>query len=383
MYVHSHDRGDFKNLKNQNILIYWPHGFGDQIFVSYILPLLEKSNTYWITRFGDDNVYIHDGTDKVKTIKTGYNSTHCSDGGKYGCKHFSLEYHTVDGTLKPLKLPISLYEVCKKNNIRHMLWSWFPETHGNSEFPFHTKGRNLLKFLTDYKKEDKTIFSSLQTYISLAPTPLDAMIESRLQNKIGLDAKKKLCIISRVGYTAIGKNWGHEFREDLVEEKRHEGEEVRDFIKLLKEHDDKWIFLVMEDRHFTEKNTVKNLEHHCYSYADVFGTPDLSFLPFGMIIQTLIRRANLTIGVPTGPYHLSMACNTHPTIGIWIEHLPSWYDEPKDESIHIISKNIYDRGLDKRPGSFFKKESLEYKHVLSPTRPILGEFVIDNIKKLI
>jgi len=117
MYVHSHDRGNFKDLKNQNILIYWPHGFGDQIFLSYVLPLFEQSNTYWITRFGDDNVYIHDGSKHVKTIKTGYNSTHCSDGGKYGCRHYGLENVSINGSLKKMELPISLWEICKNNNI--------------------------------------------------------------------------------------------------------------------------------------------------------------------------------------------------------------------------------------------------------------------------
>ncbi len=106
MICHTHDRGSFKDLKNQNILIYWPHGFGDQIFLSYIIPLFEPSNRYFITRFGDDNVYIHDGNNYITPITTGFNSTHCGDGKKYGCRHFGLTYEEVDGRNKTLDLPI-------------------------------------------------------------------------------------------------------------------------------------------------------------------------------------------------------------------------------------------------------------------------------------
>ena len=34
----------FENVRNAAVLIYWPHGFGDFVFLSTILPLLEPSN---------------------------------------------------------------------------------------------------------------------------------------------------------------------------------------------------------------------------------------------------------------------------------------------------------------------------------------------------
>ncbi len=29
-----------------------------------------------------------------------------------------------------------------------------------------------------------------------------------------------------------------------------------------------------------------------------------------------------------------------PRVGIWIQHLPSWYDEPNTASVHVISRNV-------------------------------------------
>jgi len=59
--VHSHDRGDFANVRHKNVLLYWPHGFGDWAQFSQVLPFLEPTNRYWITRFGDDSVSLMDG----------------------------------------------------------------------------------------------------------------------------------------------------------------------------------------------------------------------------------------------------------------------------------------------------------------------------------
>ncbi len=167
----------------------------------------------------------------------------------------------------------------------------------------------------------------------------------------------------------------------MPDTKQKEGEEARDFVRLLKKHDEKWICLAMEDRHFEGDNTIKS--KNCFTYAEIFGTPDLSFLPFGIIMKYLNYRANLVVGVPTGPYHLSMITNTHPTVGLWIEHLPSWYDEPKSDSIHIISKNVADKGLDKRVGSFFKHDNLEFNHIISESKPLFGELVFETAKKII
>ena len=55
------DRGRFAALRGKRVLIYWPHGFGDWVTFGAIAPLLEPSNTYAITRFGDDYVSLMEG----------------------------------------------------------------------------------------------------------------------------------------------------------------------------------------------------------------------------------------------------------------------------------------------------------------------------------
>src|SRR5580704_4172724 len=58
MRVFTHDSRYAHGLKNSNVLIYFPHGFGDWVQFSYILPHLDPSNRYWITRFGDHNISV-------------------------------------------------------------------------------------------------------------------------------------------------------------------------------------------------------------------------------------------------------------------------------------------------------------------------------------
>ena len=55
------DAGRFAGLSGARILIYWPHGFGDWVHLGAIVPLLEPSNTYAVTRFGDDYVSVMEG----------------------------------------------------------------------------------------------------------------------------------------------------------------------------------------------------------------------------------------------------------------------------------------------------------------------------------
>ena len=71
MRLCTHDRGDFASIRKENVLIYWPHGFGDLVGLGYVLPLLEPSNRYWITRFGDDYLSVMDGSEYVTPVFVG------------------------------------------------------------------------------------------------------------------------------------------------------------------------------------------------------------------------------------------------------------------------------------------------------------------------
>ena len=55
------DRGRFAALRDKRVLIYWPHGLGDWVHFGAVAPLLEPSNVYAITRFGDDYVALFEG----------------------------------------------------------------------------------------------------------------------------------------------------------------------------------------------------------------------------------------------------------------------------------------------------------------------------------
>jgi hypothetical protein len=114
----------------------------------------------------------------------------------------------------------------------------------------------------------------------------------------------------------------------------------------------------------------------------LFGAPEIGVLPFGLVMKVLVNLAELCVGVPSGPFHLAMAKPGLPTVGIWIEHLPSWYDEPKAASRHVISRNVRDCGLDLRPGSFFRKEGLEFRALRVDSRIITGEQVMAAVEDL-
>lgn len=382
--VYNHERGQFAGVRNSNVLFYWPHGFGDWVQFSSVIPYLERTNRYWMTRFGDDNTALMLGHRTMQPVFLGINSSHCGDGQGFNNRHFGLEYSQIDGSEMELQLPLSLYEVCQENEIDTVFWSSYPETWGGRAYPYHTKPRNLLSHLVDEKTlQGIDLSKPLRSSVNFeVPAFVSAWVESRLRNLTGF-GQRKLCIIGRNGYTSIEKNWGHLFREDMPESKRREGEECRDFMQLLLRKDPNWMFLIMEDRLFEGEHTARAQELHAYSYAELFGTPETSSLPFGLVLKALTNLASLAIGVPAGPYHLSMAKPGLPTIGLWINHLPSWYDEPKAESLHLISKNVTDKKLDERPGSFFQEAGLEYRAVRLESRVITGEQVLGAVEELV
>jgi len=282
--VFRHHDGKFRELTNANVLIYWPHGFGDWVFFSYIVPLLEPTNRYWMTRFGDDTVSIMDGNEWVMPIYGGTNSTHCDDGGAFQNRHFGLDFDEIDGNEKPVSLPVSIYEACVQNKIDSVLFTDFPEPFGYSPFPFHSKPRNILRSLVRRKAlEHVSLGRPLQSTINFSvPEWLTLWTESRLRNFCGF-GQRKMCMIGRNGFTAIGKNWGHRWREEMPAGKRREGEECRDFMRLWLKKDPNWCFLILEERMFEGDNTVRDKELHAFSYAEIFGTVDASTIPFGLV----------------------------------------------------------------------------------------------------
>lgn len=382
--VFSDASGHFRDVRNANVLIYFPHGFGDWVQLSYVLPLLEPSNRYWITGFGDDNIAVMENDSRVNPIYLGVNSARCLDGEALGCQNLGLDWEQVNGSMQALRLPGPLHDICRRNEIDTVLWSSYPETYGYQPFPYHSKPRNIIPNLVPEKILEKIdLGAPLKSSIRFEVSPwVQQWVESKLMTVVGLRGHM-LCVVGRHGYSSVGKNWGHLWREDLPSDRRREGEECRDFMRLMLQKDNRWRFLVVEDRLYSGDDTVRSADLHAYSYAELFGTPESSCLPFGLVMKVVLNLAELFVGVPAGPYELSMAKPQLPTVGIWIEHLPSWYDEPKTASLHVIGRNIHECGRDERPGSFSRSNGLEFRTMWVDTRIITGEQVMTAVEQLI
>lgn len=358
------------------MLIYFPHGFGDWVQFASVLPLLEPSNRYWMTRFGDDNVALVDRCAFADPVYLGLNGTQNGDGAAFANRHFGLDYDRLDGSEREILMPDSLAEFCEREHIEAFLWTSFPEIGGNVAYPFHSKARNMLRFLlTPERRAALDLARPLPSTVSFDVDPsVRGWVESRLKNLLGLRGRK-LCLIARNGYTSIGKNWGHRFREDLPPAQRREGAECRDFMHLLRRSDDRWRFLVIEERLFEGDDTLRSAALGAHSYAEVFGTLDQPMIPFGLVMKVVASLADLCVGVPVGPYHLCMAKPDLPVVGLWIEHVPSWYEEPRPGAVHVISRNVRERAIDRKPGSFFTRSGLRYQTQYVETRVITGEQV--------
>jgi hypothetical protein len=383
MRVYAGHPGAFQPVVGSNVLIYFPHGFGDWVQISHVLPLFEPSNRYWICRFGDDSASVMEGS-SVQPVYLGAKAPRCDYGSGDANCHFGINGDLPDGTVQRLSLPVQLHELCRRNAIDVVFYPRFWDTGGNGPFPVHTKARNLLNDLRIRERAPSVdLAAPLRSCIDFRVDPwVTRWVEARLGNFGGFGARK-LCLISRHGFTGAGKNWGHLFREDLPEGRRREGEECREFMRLMLRKDPDWMFLTMEDRMFAGDDSVRSDELHCYSYAQVFGELGTGVLLFGLALKALTNLADLAVGVPAGPRQLWMAHPSLPTVGIWIEQMPSWYDEPKEASIHVLSANLRASGADSRPGSFTRLGALEFRTVRADTRPITGEQVLQAAEALL
>ena len=215
-----------------------------------------------------------------------------------------------------------------------------------------------------------------------APDFVRTWVEARLRSFAGWNGSK-LGIIVRNGYTSAGKNWGHQWREDLPDGCQREGEECRDFLRLMHARDPGWRFVVMEDRLFSGDDTVRDHALNCMSYAELFGALSESGPPFALTAKALLQVAELVIGIPAGPFHLAMAQPGVPTIGLWIEHAPSWCDEPKAASLHLVGRNVWNGEAAARPGTFEKQGELEFRARRLDSRIIPGEAVLSAVEELL
>ena len=72
-----------------------------------------------------------------------------------------------------------------------------------------------------------------------------------------------------------------------------------------------------------------------------------------------------------------------PTIGVWLTHFPTWYEEPKEASIHLIGQEVRNRSLDKLPVSAIANANSKNRLRNIPTRTVRGEHVLNAVEELL
>ncbi len=350
------DRGRFAALSGRRVLIYWPHGLGDWVHFGALAPLLEPSNTYAITRFGDDYVSVMEEHPQIFALCSGVRAP--SDGADLGARHFGLSLRACNGGSVRMELPWPIGHNVSAFAPEILLWTDYPETEGRTPYPFHTKARNLARLLVPSARLRS--FDLSQPLVNTVDFTAPPATQRRLDERLARFAPPgtRLCILSRAGVTAARKNWG-------------DSSEARDFAMRMRRDDRRWHFVSMDDEH---------LGDGAAGFRELFADLDE---PFARLYKGLAARAHLFVGIPAGPLHLTMARGSIPTIGLWLAHHPDWYDEPNPAAIHLIGRRVRDHGFDRRPATTSKPASLRHRLRYLDTPTIDSQAVLEAVRALI
>jgi hypothetical protein len=350
------DRGRFAALSGRRALIYWPHGLGDWVHFGAIAPLLEPSNTYAITRFGDDYVSMMEEHPQVLALYSGVRAP--SDGADLGARHFGLSLRACDGGSVRMELPSPIDRSVSSFAPEVLLWTDYPETEGRTAYPFHTKARNLARLLVSSSRLRS--FDLSKPLVNTIDFTAPAATQRRLDERLARFAPPgtRLCVVSRAGVTAARKNWG-------------DSSEARDFARCMRRDDQRWRFISMDDEH---------LGDDAAGFRELFLDLDE---PFARLYKALAARTDLFVGIPAGPLHLTMARGGIPTVGLWLAHHPDWYDEPNSAAIHLIGRRVRDHDFDRRPATTTKPASLRHRLRYLDTPAIDSQAVREAVRALI
>jgi hypothetical protein len=328
------DRRRFAALRDRRVLIYWPHGFGDWVHLGYLLPLLEGSNAYAVTRYGDDYVSVMDGNSIAEPLYGGIAAP--DDGARAGAAHLGLSLRRCNGRAVMLRAGEPLADRIAHFAPDALLWTDYPETEGRTAYPFHTKARNLARLLvTPQRLGAFDLSQPLRSAVNFTPP---SAVQQRVDERLAQFAPpgSRLCLVSRSGVTAARKNWG-------------DGREAREFAALLQRHDARWRILSMDGEALGDAAT---------GFRALFA--DLG-VPFGVVLKAVVARTELLVGVPAGPLHFALAGNGIAVVGLWFAHHPDWYDEPNPRAIHLVGRYVRERGFDRRIASTSKPPSLQHR----------------------
>lgn len=358
--VYDERRGAFAQLRNRRVLIYWPHGLGDFVHLSYVLPLLEPSNTYFITRFGDDYLHLYDGDPFATPIYSGVSKP--QDGSALGARHLGIDFKRIRNRDMPLIVPEPLASRIVEARVDTVLYTDYPEREGRFAFPFHTKARALLKNLvTPERLATLPIHDPLTSSLTFtAPRKTTALVEARLRTYVG--NAERLIVVAPGGHTFAQKTWP-EF-------------EVQAFAKTVGAASPRARIVTVDERTSAQIGRDPAV---AATTQDLFG--DLE-LPFAHVLVALIRSCDAFVGVVSGPLHVALAIGGRPTVGIWLHHYPDWYDEKNANARHLIGPQAVARNLRMRKATTTLPLSLRAQAFETPSHLPNARDVISSLNDL-
>ena len=356
------DRGRFAALQGERVFIYWPHGLGDWVHLSTIFPLLEPSNRYAIARFGDDYSSVLEGNEHVAVLPSGVRAL--DDGSALGAKHLGLDLRRLDGRQHQLTVPEPLGSALEAFDPTVVLWTDYPETEGRAPFPFHTKARHLARLLI--RNERLSEFDLARPLAAGLETSVEPKVQATIDERLRAFASpgSRVYVLSRTGYTAPRKNWADA--------------QARTFVHLLRMDDPAARVVAMDDPSFGDSTHWAGREIVA-GYRELFAGVDA---PFARAYLALLARTDGVIAVPAGPLHVAMARGGVPIVGLWLAHLPEWYDEPNPGATHLIGSYVRERGFEKRPGSTTLPPTWRHRTQWQPSREISAEAVLYALRSV-
>jgi hypothetical protein len=331
--VYDERRHHFARLRDRRVLVYWPHGFGDFVHFGYVAPLLEPSNAYFITRFGDDFVHLYDGCGAVTPMLSG--ARRVGDGSELGAKHLGIDWKRIRNRESDVILPEPLRTGAIEAKIDTLLYTDYPEYEGRLAFPYHTKARALIRDLVDPERL-RTIDLRRPLGSALpfaAPRDVRARIEERLRTFVA--PGEHLYLLAPGGHTNLKKSL--------------EPQEVQRFASTLAAYDARARLVVISEEEL----------------ARVFGDLDVAF---AHLLVTLVRACHAFAGVAAGPLHAALAMQSAPVAGIWLAHHPDWYDEPYDDALHLLGPLVCRKHFDRRKATTTKPAAMRAKTIGFPDR---------------
>lgn len=369
---------DIRELRDANIVIYFPHGLGDWVMFSCVAPFLNcNNNQLYITRFGDDYVSLQNNSNTLRPLYSGLPNVHCNDGHDYDRHHF--HFHIPDATLK---VTATMAAKLQAINCTHICFDGFPEVGGNYyEFPFHSKPRNVLRKIYHAMSavEKATLNNPLPSCVNThANDLLTEFVLTRLRQHTPYNSKTKLILISRYGLTSCGKNWGHLFRS---EQYPNEADECREFISLCRKKNSNTVFVSLEHVGVSGAGSLIDAQNNVFGFHNLFGNDAgcSIFTPFASTLLALMRVADIHVGCPTGSSGVATLFPNLTNVIVWIELFPSWYFEPTANTVNLISANSLHQRQN-QVGSFDSNKNVCYRNAYVDTLNVSGEAVFNFVE---